>query len=53
MVVSRRLRQLRPVTFRYLQPAADGIRPLHYGLTAEELAAIDPHLVQYTARTVR
>jgi hypothetical protein len=26
--VSQRLAQLRPVTFRYIQPAADGTRPL-------------------------
>ena len=43
------LRALRPVTFRYIQPAADGTRPLQFGLIAEDVAAVDAHLVQYGA----
>jgi endosialidase-like protein len=44
---SRTLRQLRPVTFRYSQVADDGTHPLQYGLIAEEIAEVDPGLVQY------
>ncbi|MCB1036840.1 MAG: tail fiber domain-containing protein, partial [Acidobacteria bacterium] len=47
--VSRTLQQLRPVTFRYKQPAADGSQPLQYGLIAEEVAELDPNLVQVGA----
>jgi hypothetical protein len=36
---------LRPVTFRYKQPMADGTRPLEYGLIAEEVAQVYPDLV--------
>lgn len=39
--------QLRPVTFRYKQPATDGSKPLEYGLIAEEVAKIYPDLVVY------
>lgn len=39
--------QLRPVTFRYKQPTADGAKPLQYGLIAEEVAKIYPELVVY------
>ena len=41
---SARLLQLRPVTFRYTQPAADGSRPLDFGLIAEEVAEVFPEL---------
>ena len=30
------LLRLRPVTFRYQQPYADGSKPIDYGLIAEE-----------------
>jgi hypothetical protein len=36
---------LRPVTFRYKQPAADGSKPLQYGLIAEEVEKTYPELV--------
>jgi Chaperone of endosialidase len=36
---------LRPVTFRYKQASADGSKPLHYGLIAEEVAEVYPDLV--------
>jgi trimeric autotransporter adhesin len=36
---------LRPVTYRYKQPYADGSRPLDYGLIAEEVADVYPDLV--------
>lgn len=38
---------LRPVTFRYKQPLADGAKPLQYGLVAEEVASVYPQLVVY------
>ena len=41
---STRLAALRPVTFRYTQPAADGSRPLDFGLIAEEVAEVFPEL---------
>jgi len=44
---SERLMQLRPVTFRYKEPNADGQRPIQYGLIAEEVAAVIPELVVY------
>lgn len=37
--------QLRPVIFRYRNPAADGSKPLHFGLIAEEVDKIYPELV--------
>jgi len=43
------LLQLRPVTFRYRQPADDGSRPLDYGLIAEEVAEVFPELAVYDA----
>jgi hypothetical protein len=46
---SRGLMQLRPVTFRYQKPFADGSKPLQYGLIAEEVAEIYPDLVAYSA----
>jgi hypothetical protein len=39
------LMRLRPVTFRYKQPYADGDKPIEYGLIAEEVAEIYPDLV--------
>lgn len=41
---SRRLFDLRPVTFRYTQAYANGVRPVQYGLIAEEVAAVFPEL---------
>ena len=46
---SDRLFKLRPVTFRYKQPAADGTKPLQYGLIAEEVAEVYPDAVTYNA----
>jgi hypothetical protein len=46
---SRGLMQLRPVTFRYKKPLADGSQPIQYGLIAEEVAEIYPDLVAYSA----
>jgi hypothetical protein len=37
--------QLRPVTYRYKQPYADGSKPIDYGLIAEEVAKVYPDLV--------
>src|SRR5262249_44065696 len=39
--------KLRPVTFRYRQPQDDGSHPLQYGLVAEEVAEVNPGLVQF------
>jgi hypothetical protein len=39
------LSRLRPVTFIYTQPYADGSKPLDYGLIAEEVADVYPDLV--------
>ncbi len=41
---SERLRALRPVTFRYKTPYADGGKPIQYGLIAEEVAEVFPEL---------
>jgi len=41
------LLRLRPVTFRYKQPSADGSKPIQYGLIAEEVADAMPELVIY------
>lgn len=38
------LLRLRPVTFRYRQPYADGSKPVDYGLIAEEVAEVYPDL---------
>src|ERR1041384_4542177 len=46
---SRNLLRLRPVTFRYKQPYADGSKPLDYGLIAEEVAEIYPDLISRSA----
>jgi hypothetical protein len=39
------LLRLRPVTYRYKQPYADGSKPIDYGLIAEEVAEVYPDLV--------
>jgi hypothetical protein len=41
---SRRLLQLRPVTFRYTQAYGDGSKPQQFGLIAEEVAEVFPEL---------
>jgi hypothetical protein len=43
------LMKLRPVTFRYKQPYADGSQPIQYGLIAEEVAEVYPDLVVRSA----
>jgi hypothetical protein len=43
------LLQLRPVTYRYKQPYADGSQPVDYGLIAEEVAQVYPDLVARNA----
>jgi len=43
------LLSLRPVTFRYKQPYADGSKPIQYGLIAEEVAEVYPDLVVRSA----
>jgi hypothetical protein len=42
--VSARLEALRPVTFRYKKPFANGEKPVQYGLIAEEVAEAFPEL---------
>jgi hypothetical protein len=44
---SHGLLRLRPVTFRYRKPYADGSQPVQYGLIAEEVAEVYPDLVAY------
>ena len=39
------LLRLRPVTYRYQRPYADGSKPIDYGLIAEEVAEVYPDLV--------
>jgi len=39
------LMRLRPVTYRYKQPRADGSKPLEFGLIAEEVDEVYPELV--------
>jgi endosialidase-like protein len=39
------LLRLRPVTYRYKKPYADGSKPIDYGLIAEEVAEVYPDLV--------
>jgi len=46
---SATIMQLRPVTFRYRQPFADGGKPLQYGLIAEEVAQVMPWLAIFDA----
>lgn len=43
------LMKLRPVTYRYKQPYADGSEPIQYGLIAEEVAEVYPELVAHSA----
>ena len=43
------LMRLRPVTFRYKKPFADGSKPVQYGLIAEEVAEVYPDLVARSA----
>ena len=43
------LLRLRPVTYRYQKPYADGSRPIDYGLIAEEVADVYPDLVVKSA----
>ena len=47
--VSGGLMRLRPVTFRYRKPFADGSKPIQYGLIAEEVADVYPDLVVHSA----
>jgi hypothetical protein len=42
---SHGLLRLRPVTFHYKKPYADGSKPIQYGLIAEEVAEVYPDLV--------
>ena len=46
---SNGLMRLRPVTFRYQKPFADGSKPIQYGLIAEEVAEVYPDLVAHSA----
>jgi hypothetical protein len=46
---SRGLLRLRPVTFRYQKHFADGSQPIQYGLIAEEVEEVYPHLVARSA----
>jgi Chaperone of endosialidase len=43
------LMKLRPVTYRYTQPYADGSKPIDYGLIAEEVEEVYPDLVAHSA----
>ena len=43
------LLRLRPVTFRYKKPFADGSKPVEYGLIAEEVAEVYPDMVARSA----
>lgn len=43
------LLRLRPVTYRYKEPFADGSKPVDYGLIAEEVAQVFPDLVVKSA----
>jgi len=45
---SNDLMRLRPVTYRYKQPFADGSKPVQYGLIAEEVAEVYPDLVAHS-----
>jgi hypothetical protein len=42
---SDKVLELRPVTFRYKKPNANGEKPVQYGLIAEEVAEVLPELV--------
>jgi hypothetical protein len=48
-LASHDLMRLRPVTFRYQQPFADGSKPIQFGLVAEEVAEVYPDLVAHSA----
>jgi hypothetical protein len=48
-VASHDLMRLRPVTYRYKEPFADGTKPIQYGLIAEEVAEVYPDLVAHSA----
>jgi endosialidase-like protein len=41
---SHRLFKLHPVTFRYIEPFANGAKPIQFGLIAEEVAEVFPEL---------
>jgi polyhydroxyalkanoate synthesis regulator phasin len=43
------LMKLRPVTFRYKKPFADGAKPIQFGLIAEEVEEVYPDLVAKAA----
>lgn len=43
------LMKLRPVTYRYQQPYADGSKPTDYGLIAEEVEEVYPDMVTHLA----
>ena len=45
--VTEAVSRLRPVSFRYKQPFADGSTPVQYGLIAEEVEHVLPELVAY------
>jgi hypothetical protein len=45
--VNAALMKLRPVTFRYREPFADGGKPIQYGLIAEEVAEVLPDLAVF------
>lgn len=45
--VARAIQGLRPVSFRYTAPFANGARPVQYGLIAEEVEKVLPALVAY------
>jgi hypothetical protein len=45
--VSDKVLALRPVSFRYVEPFADGNKPVQYGLIAEEVAEVMPELVVF------
>jgi hypothetical protein len=45
--VGASLMRLKPVTFRYKKPYADGAKPIQYGLIAEEVAEVLPALAVF------
>jgi methyl-accepting chemotaxis protein len=47
---SSRIFRLRPVTFRYKKPYANGEKPIQFGLIAEEVAQVFPELAVYDAQ---
>ena len=46
---SARIETLRPVTFRYKKPYANGEKPVQFGLIAEEVAETFPELAVFNA----